>query len=1026
MRLRSKTILYAVTVFSVLFLESIIVFAASGDSPGTQNVVNYSSEWDYPPYKYIDDYSLTGFDIDLTKLIFRDDDHNLVFSVDDWNSVYDDLINNRIDTCGMLAINETRKKEVLFSDVVSDAYISIYSKISYNGKEIKELKLEELGKYKIGVGKGQYSEDILINKLGIKPYKTYNTIEDAVKGLKNEEVELLFENQQVVNYLLIQNDLVSAFETEVGNLFPVELAYAISKSRPDLVQYINKRLNELKGSGAYEELYQKYFYTHSSYYYARQRNTVIVSILSVLTIVTVVSALLQMYISGLKGRLLREQGFSKSIIDNANTLIIVCNIDGTIVLFNEFAQEVSGYRAEETEGKRIDEIAFLNEESNAGKQIFDCISGEFVLNNLEFCLVTRDRKPIHTLWNMDVIKDETGEPVNIVAMGIDITERKNNEYRLRESYQELEAIHEELVATEEELKQQYDDLKTRDKELKRSEERYRLAVEGVNDGIWDWDGKSGRLFMSKRSCLIMGFDPNKESTTIEEWFGMVSREDLDKFVKEFNEYITVPQKKHFQIDYRIKAADGGDRWIRTRGIAIWDDSGIPVRMAGSNTDITEQKLSDEKIHRLAYYDTMTGLPNRALLEDRFVIAAANAQRKSRMVAVYFLDLDNFKSINDTLGHSFGDQLLLNVGEQLKHKLRKSDTIARLGGDEFIMLQTSVKEMNEVYHLAARLLDIFKQPWILDDREFYITASIGISIYPNDGGNLHELMKNADAAMYRAKETGKNNFKIYTEELNLRIMARMEIESNLRKALEKNEFLLYYQPQIDLATGRIVSLEALIRWFNPSLGWVEPDEFIHIAEEIGLINSIGEWVLKAACEQIALMHAKGFDDVKMAVNLSARQFQQSNLIEIISGIIKNTSVKPEWLELEITESAAMNNLDQTISILQSMMDIGISISLDDFGKGYSSLNYLKVLPIDKLKMDKTFVHDITTSSKQREIAKALILLAHNMGLTVTAEGVENTSQLEFLNHVNCDFAQGYLFSEPRPAHELTMTSYKDCM
>jgi len=740
-------------------------------------------------------------------------------------------------------------------------------------------------------------------------------------------------------------------------------------------------------------------------------------ILSAVLILVVFTLIFHFYINYLKKKLLLEHDFSKNIISNIKTMIIVCDLDGKVVMFNKFAQEISGYSLEEAKGEKVFEIPFLNEGTDLGKRIYDSIMADKLLENYEACLTTRNKKPIYTLWNMDAVKDAQGVSVNMVAMGIDITGRKNVEQKLTESYRELEQTHEELVATEEELKEQYDDLNKRDIELRHSEERYRLAVEGVNDGIWDWDGKEGKLFMSKRCRLIMGFDNDSEAITIDKWFGTVLREDMDRFVKGFNKYITEPQDKHFQIEYRIRTADDRIKWIRTRGMAIWDGSGIPIRVAGSNTDITEQKVSDEKIHQLAYYDSMTGLPNRALLTDRFIIAAANAQRKGWMVAVFFIDLDNFKTINDTIGHSFGDELLFRVGEQLKLKMRRSDTIARLGGDEFIILQANVKDINEVNLLAERMLALFKEPWVLDEREFYVTASIGISIYPNNGLDLQELMKNADAAMYKAKETGKNNYKIFTQELNSRMMERLAIENYLRKATEKNEFVLFYQPQVELSTGRITSMEALIRWLSPNIGWISPDAFIFIAEEIGVINVIGEWVLRSACTQLARWHEEGFDDLKISVNLSARQFQQLNLVELINNIIEETGIKAQWLELEITESIAMQDLEHTISVLQSIKDIGISVSLDDFGKGYSSLNYLKLLPINNLKIDKTFVHDITTNVNQAKIAKALIALAHNMDLTVTAEGVEAPEQLEFLKKEKCDIVQGFLFSKPMSANEL---------
>lgn len=750
-------------------------------------------------------------------------------------------------------------------------------------------------------------------------------------------------------------------------------------------------------------------------------------ILSCIAVGAVVISLLiimaKSYIIHLKKKLASERMISKSIVENAKAMIIICDSDGKVILFNKFAQEVTGHGQEDAEGKKISEIPFISK-SNLGKRIFECIKSGNNVQNMETCQTTGSNKEIYILWNIDIINDPKNKQVNVVAIGFDITDRKNTEFKLVESYQELESVHRELLTKEIELKMQYDDLNIRDNELRRSEERYRLAVEGVNDGIWDWDGKDGKLFMSKRGRTIMGFDPEQEYMSMEKWFEVIVNEDVDRFARSLSKYITGPQKKHFQIEYRIKAAgDGGTKWIRTRGMAIWDENGIPVRVAGSITDITEQRLADEKIHQLAFYDSLTGLPNRTLLMDRFNVATASAQRKGLMVAVFFLDLDNFKTINDTMGHSSGDKLLMKVGEELRLKLRRCDTIARLGGDEFIILQTNIRDLKEVYRFASRLLETFKRPWNLNEREFYVTSSIGISIYPDDGTDLQELMKNADAAMYHAKEAGKNNFKVYTQELNLHIMRRMEIENQLRKAAERNEFVLYYQPQIELVTGNVISVEALLRWSNPIIGWILPESFIHVAEEIGLINNIGEWVLRTACRQLSDWRSKGFSDLKVSVNLSVRQFQQPNLVKLVTEIAEETGIKPEWLELEVTESLAMQNLDHTITVLEKFKEMGIGVSLDDFGKGYSSLNYLKIMPINNLKIDKTFIHGIASNSKQAKIAKSLISLAHNMSLTVTAEGVENTAQLDFLIKEGCDIVQGYLFSRPKPADKLDLNTYE---
>lgn len=732
-------------------------------------------------------------------------------------------------------------------------------------------------------------------------------------------------------------------------------------------------------------------------------------------------AVLFVRVSRLSDRLDVQLGLSKEIIEKAKNLIIICSSDGIILMFNKFAQEITGYASDDIIGRSIDEIKFLNADTELGKRIHDAVSRKTVIHNFESEIMSTDGKTAHILWNIDTISNDD-DSYYIAATGMDITNHKIAESKLADSYKELEMLYSELVTKEIEQRLQFDDLVARENELRRSEERYRLAVEGVNDGIWDWDGKDGKLFMSKQGRNILGLDDNDEYLTIEKWFGLIDREDADRFIGSLNKYITEPQDKHFQIEYRIRSKKGDVKWIRTRGMAIWDESGIPVRVAGSITDITEQKLADEKIHQLAFYDSLTGLPNRALLNDRFNIAAANARRKGRNIAVFFLDLDNFKTVNDTMGHAYGDMLLLKVGEQLRLKLRKSDTLARLGGDEFIMLQTNVKDMSEVYRLAGRMLEVFKRPWVLDEREFYVTASIGISIFPHDGTDLQTLMKNADTAMYRAKEAGRNNFQVFTQELNVHIMQRMEIENHLRKAAEKKDFILYYQPQIELTTGKVRCVEALIRWYDPEKGHMLPDSFIQIAEETGLIGSIGEWVLLTACKQVKKWHEEGHNDLKVSVNLSAKQFQNPQLYENIMATVEKTGINPQWLELEITESLSMRNLDHTSGILRLIRGAGIGVSLDDFGKGYSSLNYLKALPITNLKIDKTFIHGISQSSNQSKIVKALISLAHSMDLTVTAEGVENSSQLEFLKKELCDTAQGYLFSRPKPASDLNLSHY----
>lgn len=1024
MRFWQKTALLPAFVFFLLFYQGMPAKADTVYEKTSAMQVKYQADWNHPPFAYVENSSLTGFDIDLTSLIFNSEEYDLRFTDGFWNCTYDLLRNCKIDMCGLLPIDEDKKNDIFFSEPVIKCHISVYSSKQTAGSGLVNLKLSDLYDYRIGTEGGQYPEAVLEKELGIAPYKTYNSLESALTALENGEIDLLFDNKESVDFVLEHKKTGAQFIEQLSNLYPADMAYGISRARPELVSQINGRLSQLKKSGAFEELYVKYFNKHSQYYYENIRNKNILSILLLVLGLLIIFMLVRLHIKerNLKISYAREHLLSRGIIDNARAIVIVCEPDGSVAMFNKFAQEITGLSLDSVKGKNINELSAFNEYCDIGKLISECLEKGNCVQNVEKCIMSSQGAKLNVLWNIDTVRDTENKPVSVAAIGIDITDRKNTELRLKESYQELEAVHEELVHKEIELKLQYDDLNMHENELRRSEERYRLAVEGVNDGIWDWDGRDGRLFMSKQSRTIMGFDDSHEYMTIEKWFNVIAKEDQDRFIRSLNKYVTEPQKKHFQIEYRISTPENGVKWIRTRGMAIWDASGIPVRVAGSITDITEQRMTDEKIHQLAYYDAMTGLPNRTLLMDRFIVAAAAAQRKQRRVAVFFLDLDNFKTINDTIGHSFGDQLLQRVGEQLKCTLRKSDTLARLGGDEFIMLQANVKNMEEVSHLASRMLDIFKNPWVLDKREFFVTASIGISVYPDDGSDLQELMKNADAAMYRAKESGKNNFQIYTQELNMRIMERMKIENNLRRAAEKDEFVIYYQPMIELSTGRVTCVEALIRWANPVIGWVMPDSFIHIAEEIGLIGKIGEWVLRTACRQLSKWHEEGYENLRVAVNLSARQFQQTDLVDSVREILNESNVKAEWLELEITEGLAMHDLEHTIAILGQLREMGVGISLDDFGKGYSSLNYLKVLPISNLKIDKTFIHGFNSSSNQTKIARALISLAHNMNLSVTAEGVENASQLEFLIKEGCDIAQGYYFSKPVQPCEIELDSY----
>ncbi len=434
------------------------------------------------------------------------------------------------------------------------------------------------------------------------------------------------------------------------------------------------------------------------------------------------------------------------------------------------------------------------------------------------------------------------------------------------------------------------------------------------------------------------------------------------------------------------------------------------------SDITERKASFEQIKHLAHYDALTNLPNRTLLVERLESAIASAGRSGQKLAVLFLDLDRFKNINDSLGHFAGDLLLQAVAKRLQRCVRATDTVARLGGDEFVVLLTGIKSTNDAAHVAQKILEEMADPVPIEGKDIVTSPSIGISIYPEDGKSHTALIKNADAAMYHAKEQGRGNFQFFTENMNTKALEQLSFESDLKMAMKRGEFSLHYQPQIDLSSGKIVGIEALLRWLHPDRGLVPPSVFIPIAEECGAIAAIGEWVIRAACRQNKAWLDAGLPSVPVAVNLSAIQFRQKNIVGTIAGILEETGLPPRLLELEMTEGIIMHDADSTIKTLRAIKDIGLLLSIDDFGTGYSSLSYLKRFPIDKLKIDRSFVGDIGADPDDAAIIRTIITMGHSLRLTVIAEGVETAEQMSFLKQEGCDQIQGYYCGRPVPAEE----------
>lgn len=467
---------------------------------------------------------------------------------------------------------------------------------------------------------------------------------------------------------------------------------------------------------------------------------------------------------------------------------------------------------------------------------------------------------------------------------------------------------------------------------------------------------------------------------------------------------------------RRKSGDVFPVWLTIS--AYRDADGKVLNYVGVASDISERVAAQERIRQLAYFDPLTNLPNRRLLQDRAEQALAGAEREGKQLALLFIDLDHFKTINDSLGHSAGDLLLTEVAQRLQSCVRRMDTVARLGGDEFVVLLTEVT-VEGVTEVARKLIYRVGRPYSIESHELGVTPSLGISIFPQDGRDFEALLKHADTAMYRAKESGRNGYQFFASEMNTAAIERLVLENSLRQGVERGEFVLHYQPQIDLSTGRIVGAEALVRWRHPQLGLVPPGKFIPVAEVSGLIVMIGEWVLGEACRQNRAWQDAGLPRISVAVNISAVQFRGGHIEDNVATVLTDTGLAPEWLELELTEGIVMVGAGATVETLQRISDMGVKLAIDDFGTGYSSLSYLKRFPIDRLKIDQSFIRDIVTDTDDWAISSAIISMGHSLRLKVIAEGVEHVEQLEMLRRQGCDEVQGYHFSVPLPADEFAL-------
>jgi diguanylate cyclase (GGDEF)-like protein/PAS domain S-box-containing protein len=671
------------------------------------------------------------------------------------------------------------------------------------------------------------------------------------------------------------------------------------------------------------------------------------------------------------------------IVNTSASLIVVVDVGGRIVRFNPACERATGYALADVVGRVFWEFLLDPADATSVRERFEQIEAgkAGVPETQEYDWVARDGGRRRIVWSNNAVTGDAGAVELVVACGIDITERRQVELRLRES-----------------------------------EERFALAVRGANDGIWDWDLKTDTIHVSARWKAMLGCADGDLGSSPDHWFTRVHPEDVGELKDAIARHFA-GETPYVEVEHRLRHRSGEWRWMLARGLAIFDAAQVPYRMAGSLTDITERKAAEAQLVHDALNDGLTGLSNRVFLQHRIEHVLNRSRRDANLrFAVLFIDLDRFKIINEGLGHPVGDQLLVRVAYRLRQCVRPTDTVARVGGDEFVILLEDVRDEADPARVADRVQELLKEPFELDGHEVFVSASIGIAPGSPRYRSVRDILRDADAAMYRAKALGKARHAMFDDEMHARAMEVLQLETDLRHAIDRQEFVLHYQPIVSMADGSLRGFEALVRWRHPDRGMVSPAVFIPMMEETGLIVPLGSWVLGEACRQLKAWRVRfpRLAGMTVNVNVSGKQFAKADLVAEVEGALAATGLPGRAVCLEITESVMMANSDDAAATLAGLRRRGVAIAVDDFGMGYSSLSQLHRFPIDGLKVDRSFVQRIGSMAApgaETEIIETIVTLAKNLNLSVTAEGIETPLQLERLRALGCELAQGYLFAKP---------------
>ncbi len=718
--------------------------------------------------------------------------------------------------------------------------------------------------------------------------------------------------------------------------------------------------------------------------------------------------IINFYFQALNRRFKKEEQSLKKAVETANIIIISFFDDGLILEFNKNAEEKLGYsRDKVVKTLRIFDMLSSKDQIKLRKALSESLNGAGS-KNFELSMKTSTGQTEHMMFSFNIYGKDTTETV-YELMGICITDRVLSEIKLIEKHDELSAVYEELAASEEELKDQLDELIQQKIMLQEKDERHNLIVEASNIGIWDWDAETDTYFYSDKWYEILEVD-KKEIEGREKEYRENAIVDEDKHIAEHAvSYHLEHKTPYYECEYRIHTPDGRIKWIYAVGKAMFDSNGKPVRMAGANTDVTARKEYEEKVYRLAYYDSLTGLPNRSQLSEYFNTTLKDI---STDLALIIIDLDNFKLVNDSYGHETGDKLLIEVSKRLNAKTSENMYLSKIAGDDFALLVWDYGSEGLLTETVEDIINYIEGLIGVDNYIINVSVNAGIAIYHKHADSFEELLKNADVAKYKATEK-RSKYEVYDKAMNDAIVERLHLGNSLKMALENKEFMLYYQPQYRTKDKKIIGFEALIRWKSESMGIVSPGRFIPVAEETGLIIPLGDWILEEAVKFIKSIHGQGYPDMIISVNISGIQLIQDDFSDKVAGVLEKYDLDSDYLELEITESVMMESMDSVINNINRLREMGVSIALDDFGTGYSSLNYLTKIPINTLKIDKSFIDNIGIMDEKDSLISSIVDIGQRLGLSIVAEGVETEEQFKYLAQKRCERIQGYFFSKPLP-------------